>query len=51
MDCCYVLALSGIFYSFDGATDKGWPTHDPCDSSAANHKNGVSNPGGQIYLR
>ena len=42
---------SGIFYSFDGATDKGWPRHDPCGNSAAYHKNGVSNPGGQIYLR
>ena len=39
------------YYSFDGATDRGWPRHDPCGKSRANHKKGVGNPGGQIHLR
>ena len=39
------------FYDFDGNTGSGWPTHDPCGKDRQNHKKGVSNPGGQIYLR
>ena len=38
-------------YFFDGSTDRNWPVHDPCGSAQPNHKNGVKNPGGQIYLR
>ena len=44
-------ALSHYYY-FDGGTDtNNWPTHDPCGKNNQNHKKGVSNPGGQIYLR
>ena len=39
------------YYFFDGKTTGSWPTHDPCGKKEANHKKGVSNPGGQIYLR
>ena len=28
-----------------------WPVHDPCGRGHSNHKKGVSNPGGHIYLR
>ena len=38
-------------YYFDGDTRGSWPTHDPCGKNQLNHKKGVSNPGGQIYLR
>ena len=42
-----------IYYRFDGDGESaGVPTHDPCGtSSKGNHKQGVANPGGQIYLR
>ena len=40
-----------IYYYFDGSTRGHWPTHDPCGKISPNHKKGVSNPGGQIYLR
>ena len=46
-----VLSATRGYYSFDGATHRGWPRHDPCGEAKANHKKGVSNPGGQIYLR
>ena len=39
------------YYYFDGDTRGSWPTHDPCGAGHQNHKKGVSNPGGQIYLR
>ena len=39
------------YYFFDGGTDGNWPTHDPCGGNNQNHQKGVSNPGGQIYLR
>jgi hypothetical protein len=42
---------SSLYYYFDGSTRVSWPTHDPCGKVGANHKKGVSNPGGQIYLR
>ena len=40
-----------LYYFFNGATDYNWPVHDPCGTGRPNHKKGVSNPGGQIYLR
>ena len=42
-----------IYYRFDGNGESAWvPIHDPCGTgSKANHKQGVANPGGQIYLR
>ena len=46
-----ILFATGVYYSFDGATYNLWPRHDPCGEGEANHKKGVSNPGGQIYLR
>jgi hypothetical protein len=45
------LRASSVYYYFDGNTNGNWPTHDPCGKYSANHKKGVSNPGGQIYLR
>ena len=45
------LYASSLYYYFDGGTDDNWPTHDPCGKGQANYKKGVSNPGGQIYLR
>ena len=41
------------YYRFDGDGESaGVPIHDPCGtSSKGNHKQGVANPGGQIYLR
>ena len=38
-------------YFFDGSTGGSWPTHDPCGKNSQNHQKGVSNSGGQIYLR
>ena len=45
------LYASSHYYYFDGDTRDNWPTHDPCGENRQNHKNGVSNPSGQIYLR
>ena len=45
------LYASSIYYYFDGDTHQHWPTHDPCGKNNENQKKGVSNPGGQIYLR
>ena len=45
------LHTSSFYYYFDGDTRGNWPTHDPCGKDQQNHKKGVSNPGGQIYLR
>ena len=45
------LYFSSYYYFFDGGTDGNWPTHDPCGQDKENHKKGLSNPGGQIYLR
>ena len=46
------LHASSFYYDFDGSTtDSNWPAHDPCGKDKKNHKKGVSNPGGQIYLR
>ena len=39
-------------YRFEGSTSSGFPTHDPCDgTNRRNHKAGVQNPAGEIYLR
>ena len=38
-------------YYFKGYVGFYWPVHDPCGEARPNHKKGVSNPGGQIYLR
>ena len=48
-----LLYLEGslLYYYFDGNAGTNWPTHDPCGKYNSNHKKGVSNPGGQIYLR
>ena len=45
------LSASFIYYDFEGDTRNDWPGHDPCGENGQNHKKGVSNPGGQIYLR
>ena len=45
------LNASWLYYYFDGYTGSSWPTHDPCGKNRVNYKKGVSNPGGQIYLR
>ena len=48
------LSLSNTYshyYFFNVGTDYSWPRHDPCGTGGKNHKKGVSNPGGQIYLR
>ena len=45
------LSASSLYYYFDGDTRYKWPTHDPCGRNQQNHKKGVSNTGGQIYLR
>ena len=42
---------SGHMYYWDGNTVSNWPTHDPCTGYNGNQKHGVSNPGGQLYLR
>ncbi|XP_028392893.1 fibrinogen beta chain-like [Dendronephthya gigantea] len=44
-------ASSLRYYFFDGDTHNSWPTHDPCGRTRLNQKQGVSNPGGQIYIR
>ena len=45
------LYASRLYYYFDGDTRSDRPHYDPCGKGQQNHKNGVSNPGGQIYLR
>ncbi|CAB4000872.1 Hypothetical predicted protein [Paramuricea clavata] len=45
------LHASSYYYYFDGHTGNSWPTHDPCGKDETDYKKGVSNPGGQIYLR
>ena len=45
------LEASRGYYFFNGRTDRAWPVHDPCGMETPNHNKGVSNPGGQIYLR
>ena len=45
------LFFSWHYYFFVGSTDGNWPMHDPCGRIGLRHKKGVSDPGGQIYLR
>ena len=45
------LLHASSFYLFNAGTDYLWPVHDPCGTGRKNHKKGVSNPSGQIYLR
>ena len=45
------LSAWAYYYSFDGVTRDACPIHDPCGRHSQNQKKGVSNPGGQIYLR
>lgn len=45
------LVASDAQYYFDGSTDTDWPVHDPCGTLDVNHKKGVSDPSGKIYLR
>ena len=40
-----------VLLFFNAGTDYYWPVHDPCGTVRPNQKKGVSNPGGQIYLR
>ena len=47
----FLHASFSFYYYFDGCTGRSWPVHDPCGKTGTNHKKGVSNPGGQIYLR
>ena len=46
-----IIGTSWPYYYFDGDTRDHWPAHDPCANTRLNQKKGVSNPGGQIYLR
>lgn len=40
------------YYFYEGLTaTTNWPTHDPCGHNAANQKDGVTNPHGQIWVR
>ena len=45
------LSASSVYYYFNGDTRSSWPVHDSCGVDSRLSKNGVSNPGGQIYLR
>ena len=45
------LHASSHYYYFEVDTRGNWPTHDPCGKFQQNHRKGVSNAGGQIYLR
>ena len=45
------LRTSWGVYHFEGNTRDGVPFNDPCGKSNFNQKKGVSNPGGQIYIR
>ena len=49
------LSASGTYYYFDGDTGSDWPIHNPCGKAKvgtyAHQKKGVSNPGGQIFVR
>ena len=45
------MSASSLYYLFDGDTQTNRPIHDPCGKYNNNQKKGVSNPGGQIYIR
>ena len=38
-------------YRFDGSRSKGFPTHNSCKASTRNHKQGVPDPYGQIFIK
>jgi hypothetical protein len=38
-------------YRFDGSTSEGFPTHNSCKASTKNHKKGVPDPYGQIFIK
>jgi hypothetical protein len=45
-------ALSGpSIYRFDGSTTKWFPTHNSCKKGTKNHKKGVPDPYGQIFIK
>ncbi len=45
-----LIRANKLSYYWDGYTIINWPTHDPCGENKENHKKGVNNPGGQLYL-
>ena len=45
------LYASKDFYFFDGGLSNAKPFHDPCGTKKENQKQGVNNPGGQVYVR
>ena len=45
------LQVNSFYYFFDCNTDTNWPTHNPCGEDDSNHKTGVTNPYGSIYLQ
>ncbi|MEO8550942.1 MAG: fibrinogen-like YCDxxxxGGGW domain-containing protein [Kofleriaceae bacterium] len=45
-------SLLSTYYFYEGLTaTNNWPTHDPCGTNAANQKDGVPNPHGQLWIR
>src|SRR5262249_41481403 len=42
---------TGYYYFFDGSTSVHYPTHDPCGMDGLHQLNGVSDPGGALYVR
>ena len=42
---------SSHYYFWDHNTSGNWPTHDPCGNNQTNHKPGVTDPRGAIWLR
>ena len=54
----YTNSLASFFYLYDGNADNWcWPEHNPCgvhvwkNNTSTHQKKGVSNPGGQIFVR
>ena len=45
------LSAASVFYDFEHNIEHDWPAHDPCGQRKADHKKGVVNPGGTIFLR
>ena len=54
-NCGPALSASNTYYLFDGSISGWWPVHHPCGKAKNGkytlQKKGVSNPGGQIYIR
>lgn len=42
---------TNFYYFFDGSTGANWPTHDPCGTNQPNQLQGVTDPGGAVYVR